>query len=841
MALPNQTILTISSYQLKHTNNPDGSLSDNLKVEIRVELEKNYVDRVNNTLEKISTEYLNIDIDNIDGSLTVDGKKYSLEQIFAGQGETTGTRNAAGVLILPSDLVIIPLRPNILDRLLNSASQDKNGFVSKTLELWSLRYNSIRTRYENEVKKIDENDSRSNGNGKLNDVENPNPNLTNEDKAKLNEENNNNTTFEKTDVKGFGSNRLIAESLNINKDGVKTLKIGERNATITGDGFIDVDGVPVPLEDIIIIQNGVAISVLEAIKTNPDTTWFYDQIVATRDIQLPPPSSDGEIDFEKLWLSTEGLFEGPSYDLKTDASATDDVNEADEGSTNGGDALDKDAAKAKSQKTPDGGPDQVEQSPAMTKRNFERIQSKVSDISPNLLAQNQRQTGKIGKPGWWAFRRYPDNTPYGKPEYEFSGVVSPGQSCTIDGKIGSVQYHFKGDLMTLRKNTGRGVNVITGKENVVDFPIWMNFPEVGLWNKLVPYIADNQTEQHMGMIPAGRTYFHNLPGGYGIGLYSNVELGKPDEANWGIAPPWCGITTNAVIRHGGYMHYHGSVIGAADGAADWWKKSSENYRKNNTEEKVGFSKWGMFASIPISIENAENIPIKSFFKTDKNGNDFWSKTSHQSTDAYLDKPITEKYTEMVERRKTIYEQDPVNPKKRIKKVIITQEPVVKTRSIPQIHYEQLLPNPTGIMFLRGVHYDLENGITKIGTRLLDHLFNQNGWEIGVITRNSHVETILYLNPDLTGVNIGGNTGSKYSKFLHQGNHMAVKKFDVKWPGQSNFFVITKTVSTWGSQKVESNLNGKFRRTPIVNSYYSLIGKEPNIFSDLKLMYDRILD
>lgn len=842
---PNQIILNVSSYRAINTYKPDGSSNDFLKVSLSIEVTKNYVDRVNNTLQKISQKTEFFEIDNNNGSITIDGVTYTLDQIFGGQGTNRGERNAANQIIFPDNLLILPYTHPfyIIDLFTHYAKDDRNGWYAKTLELWSLRSNTIKTKYENEVKKIDQNnnDNRSNGATPLNDVENPNVNLPNSEKEKLNENNNNNTSADKvTGVKGFGSDRTIADSWNITKDGVRTLKIGDRHATITSDGFIDVDGVPVGLENILIIQNNAAISVLEAIKNDPNTTWFYDQIVSTREIQLPPPSGDAELDFNKLWLSTESEFEGPSFDLINDSTALDDVNNAEEGSTTGGDSLSKDGVKGKSQKTPEGGPVEVDNSPAMTTRNFEIIRNKISPISPTIIAQNQRQTGKLGKPGWWAFRRYPDNTPYGKPEYEFNGDVSNGY-CTIDGKIGSVQYHFGGDLYKLRKNTGRGVSVIIGKENVVDFPIWMNFPEVGLWNKLVPYVADNQTEQHMGMIPAGTTYFHNLPGGYGIGLYQNVELEKPDEANWGIAPPWCGITTNAVIKHGGYIHYHGSVIGAGDGAADWYKKSVKNFEKQKTEEEVGFSNWGMFASIPITIKDGENIPIKSFFKKNKKGEGFWSKDSTQPTDAFLDKPITEKYTEQVERRKTMYEQDPNDPKKRIKKVVVFQEDVVKTRTIPQLHYEQLLPNSTGVMFLRGVHYDLENGITNAGKRLLDHLFNQIGWEIGVITRNSHVETIIYLNPDLTGVNIGGNTGSKHSKYLHQGNHMTVKKFDITWPGKSNFFVITKTICPWGSQKVDSNLNGKFRRTPIVDSYYSLIGKEPNIFSDLKLMYDRILD
>lgn len=843
---PNQIILNVSSYRAINTYKPDGSSNDFLKVSLSIEVTKNYVDRVNNTLQKISQKTEFFEIDNNNGSITIDGVTYTLDQIFGGQGTNRGERNAANQIIFPDNLLILPYTHPfyIIDLFTHYAKDDRNGWYAKTLELWSLRSNTIKTKYENEVKKIDQNnnDNRSNGAGILNDVIDPNPNVTNNLNNSLNGQNNNDTSADRqSDIKGFNSGRLIAESWNINKDGVRTLKIGDRYATITKDGFIDVNGIPIPLEDVIIIKNNTGISVLEAIKTDPDVSWFYDEIISQRDVETNLKNNASEIDYAKMWLSTEGLFEDSVEEGLNDASATDDVNSAEDGSTISGDGLDKNPAKEKSQETPEGAPEQVEQSPAMTKRNFERIQGSITQISPSLLAQNQRTTGKIGARGYWAFRRYPDNTPFGKPEYELNNTVVNG-FCTVDGKIGSVNYHFDGNLYKLRKNTGRGVGVISGRENVVDFPIWMNFPEVGIWNTLVPYVADNQTEQHMGMIPSGPTYFHNLPGGYGIGLYENVELKKPDEANWGIAPPWCGITTNAVIKHGGYIHYHGSVIGAGDGAENWWLKSVKNFNGNKIEEDVGFSNWGMFASIPVTIRDGENVPIKSFFrKNPKTGEDMWSKGSHQSTEAFADKPISEKYTEMVKVKKTSYEPDPDNPKAKIKKIVEVEEPRVKTRMIPQLHYEQLLPNPTGIMFLKDIHYNTANGITAAGTRLLDHLFNQTGWEIGAITRNSHVETLLYLNPDLTGVNIGGNTGSVYSKYLHQGNHMTVKKFDISWPGKANFFVITKCITTWGSQKVDSNLNGKFRRTPIVDSYYSLIGKEKNIFSGLKSFYDRILD
>lgn len=843
MAEWNQRYLKITNYQLKNSNNADGSLAPDLKVEITVKLEHNYVDKVNRSIRRIDNfDPIPYDIDNNDASVTILGKKYSIDEIINGLGPF------ANYLFpiddwLHANIVIKPFSPSIVDRLINIASNDKNGPASKTLELWSLRSPSIRRRYENEVKKINENnnENRSGGAGVLNDVLDPNPNVPNDIKNDLNDQNNNDTTADRqSDVKGFDSGRLIAESWNINKDGVRTLKIGDRHATITKDGFIDVNGVPIPLEDVIIIKNNVGISVLEAIKTDQDVSWFYDEIISQRNVESNLKDNASEIDYAKLWLSSEGLFEDSVEEGLNDASATDDINDAEDGSTTSGDSLDKNPAKEKSQETPEGAPEQVEQSPAMTKRNFERIQAGVTQISPSLLAQNQRTTGKIGARGYWAFRRYPDNTPFGKPEFELNSTVVNG-FCTVDGKIGSVPYHFGGDLYKLRKNTGRGVGVISGRENVVDFPIWMNFPEVGLWNTLVPYVADNQTEQHMGMIPSGTTYFHNLPGGYGIGLYQNVSLRKPDEANWGIAPPWCGITTNAVIKHGGYIHYHGSVIGAGDGAEDWWLKSVKNFNGNKIEEDVGFSNWGMFASIPVTIKDGENIPIKSFFRKNPNtGEDKWFK-GDQSTEAFLDKPIVEEYTEMIKVKKKTYEPDPNNPRGKKVKIFEVEEPRIKKRNVPQLHYEQLLPNPTGIMFLRGIHYDPKEGITAAGTRLLDHLFNQTGWEIGAVTRNSHVETLLYLNPDLTGVNIGGNTGSRYSKYLHQGNHMTVKKFDISWPGTANFFAITKCIYTWGPQKVDSNLNGKFRRTPIVDSYYSLIGREQNVFSGLKSFYDRILD
>ena len=83
-------------------------------------------------------------------------------------------------------------------------------------------------------------------------------------------------------------------------------------------------------------------------------------------------------------------------------------------------------------------------------------------------------------------------------------------------------------------------------------------------------------------------------------------------------------------------------------------------------------------------------------------------------------------------------------------------------------------------------------------------------------------------------------GWRYGGSGHGGNKVAVKKFDITWPDSANFFCITKTVPAWGSQKTESNLNGKFKRTKIVDNYYSIAGKEPNVSTDLKMFYDRIL-
>jgi hypothetical protein len=84
----------------------------------------------------------------------------------------------------------------------------------------------------------------------------------------------------------------------------------------------------------------------------------------------------------------------------------------------------------------------------------------------------------------------------------------------------------------------------------------MNFPEVGIPNPMIPYVAENQTEQHrIVKVNAGS----GPTGQYGIGTDGTA-------ANWGELHHWCGMFTQHVTEHGGYKP-------VVDGW-NWWRANA---------------------------------------------------------------------------------------------------------------------------------------------------------------------------------------------------------------------------------------------------------------------------
>jgi len=116
----------------------------------------------------------------------------------------------------------------------------------------------------------------------------------------------------------------------------------------------------------------------------------------------------------------------------------------------------------------------------------------------------------------------------------------------------------------------------------------MNFPEVGVWNNAVPYVADTQTEQHRMIVKEKYTAISN-PGGWGIGTYAT-------KANWAEEPWWCGIFTNHCLHHGGYRSLPGR-------APSWAAANSINETYGGNKPKpITTETSGTLASVPMYID-----------------------------------------------------------------------------------------------------------------------------------------------------------------------------------------------------------------------------------------------
>ena len=492
-----------------------------------------------------------------------------------------------------------------------------------------------------------------------------------------------------------------------------------------------------------------------------------------------------------------------------------------------GSDIEKQEAKQKANASPQGAPAKVDESEAMTITKVTQINERTDAVPASIMIQQGgyiKSRGYYGAPGTWGWRLSDDKyNGTGKPENELAPIT---------GVNGSVDYFFDADWNKLTKNTGRGVSVNNSKLNVVDYPIIMNFPEVGIWNKTVPYIAQEQTEQHrMIAIDPGSTG-HNMKK-YGIGTYSGYETPQGDKAhgpnpNWADEPWWCGISSRAVLDYGGYKSIYPCGSGAGNTPAAGWKD----------RHKIISEKENTLASYAAIMENGVEKPFDKFM-ANQYGKDDWSgREPCPLLKHYQYGGKMEKRTVEYEVTKSVDVPHPTDPKKKIKQLQKVTDTKIVEEFVPGMVYESLLPNPTMIIFLKDYHYT-SKGMTKQGIRLAEHALNQKGFEIAVMSKGHHVEVAVFLNTNGTGITFGGNTSSTVAS--KNGMSFVAKKFTFwDWTGKSNFISFTKCVSKHGPQKVESTLNGKFRRTPIVDSYYSLVGKE-NVLGTLKSIYDSIVE
>lgn len=587
--------------------------------------------------------------------------------------------------------------------------------------------------------------------------------------------------------------------------------------------YIEYKGVQYPID-----RKGTEYSDTETDVAKQEAAWSDDTItVGETEITLLEYFAKTDSERIELFNNALGLVEPEQTDTPKDENPA----------TNPQDPEQKFEPKEKSNASPEVAPAQVENSKALTESKLRELNLKTEGVPVSMRIESFIKpvfgpgdahipggiyAGATSK-GYWAFRSNVNKT-IGQ------GIVANEFKIKESSITGAVKYGAaRGTWAGLTKSPILGVKIDSGKNlKITNYPIIMNFPEVGIPNKAIPYVAENQTEQHM-MVTGG---FHNK-GGWGIGTMETFS-------SWGERSHWCGYSTAFCFNHSGYTTKYDLTNPA--GAHNASIVYAEQTPKPLTPESEG-----TYASLPMFVNpdtgKMEVDPdLQNLGCPVKGGDD--ARTHCHFYKFYKQTKYTKKETKIETTTKIVNGKPQV-----VNKEIVTKKDIeIKV-------YEQMLANPISVYFIRGVHFT-KGGMTDMGKKLMEHFLSQRGWETSIITRGSHVEVCPYLNPDGSMWRIGGNTTSN----AISGNAAVGKVSGAGWrfcsqPGKIwdfaddgvgdhiAFHKLINSKSSPDSQKIEPTMNGIFRRTELVDNYMkAVVNRQKGILGTLKnTLYDQIIE
>jgi hypothetical protein len=487
---------------------------------------------------------------------------------------------------------------------------------------------------------------------------------------------------------------------------------------------------------------------------------------------------------------------------KTDTTDTNPNNQTDSNK--------KEEAKPKANESPEAAPNKVDESDAMTE-----------EKSVDLTKQNAKQGNSIrvtqgswynptpnpsAKPGGvWAYRKVESNNLSGPPN-EFNQQSGP--------IVAEVKYYFGANWNTLLNGLGSNK---PSKQNLIDIPIIMNFPEVGVFNKACPYVAEENTELHMMITRVGNK------GGYTYGVAG--------LASWADKDYWCGHWTSWCELKSGYDGGNDSGAGTANVIG--WNKCIANFANGRGSKSL--------AGYPATSVNGQVGVYNNYF-------DFQVKNKKGVLERYKwngresEKLFAQGYnikTPTIIKTETIPDLDKKGKQKIDKKgnpVFKTVQKEIPDPNAPKVsHWEQLMSDPIQAIFFVGYHIDKSGGLTAAGKRLCAHFVKECNTECFTLSRGDHVEFGVFLNPDGTLISFGGNTSGALSR---NGTNFVIRAGTVGKFGLSNGMTVLTAMKGSG-QKVSNKLNSKFIRTPLYNAYSNQIGKDNKLSSAYKQIMDKI--
>jgi hypothetical protein len=562
------------------------------------------------------------------------------------------------------------------------------------------------------------------------------------------------------------------------------------NATFDDTGHIEILGVKYSAKEVFIDGDGSYV-----------VNWLKKQVDDTKSEELAA-----------LYAGWGFTPDNLPADTPKDENAT----------TNPDDPEKKFEPKAKENEAPKGAPQNVENSAALTTSKLRALEGQTVKPGASINMWDSFIDYKVPKfassTGFFGIRDQKASTlGLGKPENEYK---------TESKLIGAVKSYFNSNWSNLITGTPVPVAKQADELKIIDYPIIMNFTEVGVWNKKVPYVADTQTEQHR-MLYISYSNAHNM-GKWGIGSYDAKNGGF---ANWAEQPHWCGIFTQHCISHGGYTFPGQRVaLAGANNINNVYLQSSLVSLKEkgmDAEQSLG--------NIPTYIDSSgQEKPHLDLLKLKAFGN---GSGANYKTPIYSMLIDTAMYQESSESEVVMV------PEEGGKKLKPKKKTTMKRERIPIAVRESFLPNPIMVYFIAGIHFT-NDGLTPQGKKLIEHLLSQRDWEVAIISRGGHIEVCPYINPDGTIARFGGNTGNS-NVVSRDGGKFAAKASSI-WAFSSgakagSYVCFTKVVPKGGSQKIDPTLNGQFRRTPIVDSYYRSINGKTILPTLKNVLYDTIVE
>lgn len=585
------------------------------------------------------------------------------------------------------------------------------------------------------------------------------------------------------------------------------------NATFDDTGHIEILGVKYSAKEVFIDGDGSYV-----------VAWLKKQVDDTKSEELAA-----------LYAGWGFTPDTPPAETPTDENP----------STNPVDPEQKFEAKPKASESPQGAPQNVENSAALTTAKLRELGGKIIDPGPSMNMWDSKdgyKTAKevaIGTKGYHGLRDQKQKT---------NGLGFPNKELDLTTKlIGSVKKFFDAEWSNLI--TGAPVKVAKNPKdlNLIDYPIIMNFPEVGIWNKKIPFVADTQTEQHRMLYKDFRTT-HNMDN-WGIGTYGyaapNAKKGTVEKggfANFAEQPHWCGIFTEHCITHGGYIPWTstGGLAGANNINNAFFKRSVQILQQSGSESEFALASVPTYTDTNGSITINPELFTKNWYTEDKKGNRTYSFGSGEGYDYK-----TRMYKLLIEG--AVYEEKTeteivMAPSGDGSKVKPTKKTKTTRERIPVAIRESFLPNPIMAYFIKGIHFT-NDAMTPQGKKLLEHLLSQRGWETAIISRGGHIEVCPYVNPDGTIARFGGNTSS--TVVTRDGGKFAAKNNSIwgfaKQAPTGGYVVFTRLKPTSEYQKIDPTLNGQFRRTEIVDNYYRSINNKTILPTLKNVLYDIIVE